>query len=103
MSDLLPTGPWRIGPIPGDRDLVDRIYHSDSVYSAVTGAMARLGMLEEWLDSTARTPHPAVRFSSCFPYRNETLFVVPPAQLVAASAFRKGAMEGRAIRTAQRG
>ena len=33
---LRPAGPWRIGPDSGDRDRVDRIYHSDSLYSAVS-------------------------------------------------------------------
>src|SRR6185295_12064145 len=75
---LRPTGPWRIGPDSGDRDRVDRIYHSDSLYSAVCGAMLRLGTLEEWLDATARAEEPAVRFSSCFPFQEDTLFVVPP-------------------------
>ncbi len=83
MSALLiklhPTGPWRIGPDSGDRDRVDRIYHSDSLYSAVTAAMASLGELDPWLDATARaTAEPAVRFSSCFPFYGETLYVVPP-------------------------
>jgi hypothetical protein len=40
---LRPTGPWRIGPDSGDRDRVDRIYHSDALYAAVCGAMFRLG------------------------------------------------------------
>ena len=67
---LRPTGPWRIGPDSGARNRVDLIYHSDSLYSAVTSAMPRLGYLEEWLDATARNPQrPAVRFSSCFPFR----------------------------------
>ncbi|MGH9647438.1 MAG: type III-A CRISPR-associated RAMP protein Csm4, partial [Bryobacteraceae bacterium] len=79
---LRPVGPWRIGPDSGDRDRVDRIYHSDSLYSAVTSAMGRLGILDEWLDATARSSghslEPAVRFSSCFPYQGDTLLVVPP-------------------------
>lgn len=78
---LHPTGPWRIGPDSGDRDRVDRVYHSDSLYSAVSNAMARLGMLEEWLDATARASDPAVKFSSCFPFHGETMFVVPPRSL----------------------
>jgi CRISPR type III-A-associated RAMP protein Csm4 len=78
---LRPVGPWRIGPDSGDRDRVDRIYHSDSLYSAVTSAMDRLGMLEEWLEATARASEPAVRFSSCFPYQGDTLLVVPPRNL----------------------
>jgi len=78
---LHPTGPWRIGPDSGDRDRVDRVYHSDSVYSAVSTAMARLGMLDEWLDATACAPEPAVRFSSCFPFLGDTMFVVPPRSL----------------------
>ena len=78
---LRPVGPWRIGPDSGDRDRVDRIYHSDSLYSAVTSALDRLGMLHEWLDATARSSEPAVRFSSCFPYQGDTLLVVPPRNL----------------------
>ena len=75
---LRPTGPWRVGPDSGARNRVDSIYHSDSVYAAVTAAMARLGMLEEWLDATARGGEPAVSFSSCFPFLDEIGFVVPP-------------------------
>ena len=78
---LRPSGPWRIGPDSGDRDRVDRIYHSDSLYSAVTSAMSRLDMLDTWLEATARAPEPAVRFSSCFPYQGDTLLVVPPRNL----------------------
>jgi CRISPR type III-A-associated RAMP protein Csm4 len=75
---LRPAGPWRIGPDSGARNRVDVIYHSDSLYSAVTSAMARMGMLGEWLDATARTETPAVCFSSCFPFLDELEFVVPP-------------------------
>jgi CRISPR type III-A-associated RAMP protein Csm4 len=78
---LRPAGPWRIGPDSGARNRVDVIYHSDSLYSAVTSAMARMGSLEEWLDATARTASPAVCFSSCFPFLEETQFVVPPRTL----------------------
>lgn len=78
---LRPVGPWRIGPDSGDRDRVDRIYHSDSLYSAVTSAMGRLGTLDEWLEATARSSEPSVRFSSCFPYQGDTLLVVPPRNL----------------------
>src|ERR1039458_3891125 len=65
---LRPTGPWRIGPDSGARNRVDFIYHSDSLYSAVTAAMARLGWLEDWLAATARAGEPAVCFGSCFPF-----------------------------------
>ncbi|HEY2013960.1 MAG TPA: hypothetical protein VGH38_10700 [Bryobacteraceae bacterium] len=75
---LRPAGPWRIGPDSGARNRVDVIYHSDSLYSAVTSAMARLGTLDAWLDATARTTVPAVSFSSCFPFLDEIGFVVPP-------------------------
>ena len=44
LIKLQPTAPWRIGPDSGDRDRVDRIYHSDTLYSAVSSAMARLGI-----------------------------------------------------------
>jgi len=75
---LRPTGPWRVGPDSGARNRVDSIYHSDSVYAAVTAAMARLGAFEEWLDATARGGEPAVSFSSCFPFLDEIGFIVPP-------------------------
>jgi CRISPR type III-A-associated RAMP protein Csm4 len=75
---LRPTGPWRVGPDSGARNRVDSIYHSDSVYAAITAAMARLGVFEEWLDATARGGEPAVSFSSCFPFLDEIGFVVPP-------------------------
>jgi len=92
---LRPTGPWRIGPDSGDPDRVDRIYHSDSLYSAISSAMARLGMLEEWLDDTVRAAAPAVRLSSCFPFWGDMLLVVPPRHIwppLASSKVRwKGA------------
>ena len=81
---LRPAGPWRIGTDSGARNRVDVIYHSDSLYSAVASAMARLGRLDEWLDATARiratarNSAPAVSFSSCFPFLDEIDFVVPP-------------------------
>lgn len=78
---LRPTGPWRIGPDSGARNRVDSIYHSDSLYSAVTAAMGRLGLLDEWLEATARAAAPAVCFSSCFPFQGETQFVVPPSTI----------------------
>jgi CRISPR type III-A-associated RAMP protein Csm4 len=78
---LRPTGPWRIGPDSGARNRVDFIYHSDSLYSAVTAAMARMGSLEDWLASTARATEPAVCFGSCFPFVDDVSFVVPPRTL----------------------
>ena len=35
--------------IPARATASRRVYHSDTLYSAVTAAMARLGLLEEWL------------------------------------------------------
>src|SRR3954465_2340695 len=75
---LRPAGPWRIGPDSGARNKVDSIYHSDSLYAAVTSALSRLGMLGDWLDATARTATPEVCFSSCFPFLDEIGFVPPP-------------------------
>ena len=76
--NLRPTGPWRIGPDSGARNQVDAIYHSDSLYSAITSALARLGLLDEWLEATARNGSPAVCFSSCFPIVDGIAYVVPP-------------------------
>jgi CRISPR type III-A-associated RAMP protein Csm4 len=91
---LRPTGPWRIGPDSGDRDRVERIYHSDALYSAVCGAMSRLGVLDDWLDATARATEPAVRFSSCYPFHNETLYVLPPQHIWPPAASSKVRWKG---------
>ena len=77
-----PSGPWRIGPASGAADEVDRVFHSDTLFSAVTGALARLGLLEAWLDDTVRSEAgPAVRFSSCGPWMGDLLLVTPPRSL----------------------
>jgi CRISPR type III-A-associated RAMP protein Csm4 len=94
LIKLRPTGPWRIGPDSGDRDRVDRVYHSDSVYSAVSSAMASLGELEPWLLATAQAEEPAVRFSSCFPFYGETLYVVPPRNVWPPPASPKVRFKG---------
>ncbi|HWB99828.1 MAG TPA: hypothetical protein VG672_24140 [Bryobacteraceae bacterium] len=79
---LRPTGPWRVGPDSGARNRVDSIYHSDALYGAVTSAMLKMGLLEEWLDATARNVQaPAVTFSSCFPFLDAIGFVVPPRSI----------------------
>jgi CRISPR type III-A-associated RAMP protein Csm4 len=83
---LRPAGPWRIGPDSGARNRVDFIYHSDTLYSAVTSAMAKLGSLDEWLTATARAASPEVCFSSCFPFVDEIGFVVPPRTIWPPSA-----------------
>ena len=75
------AGPWRIGPDSGARESVDLIFHSDSLFSAVTHAMSSLGFLSEWLEATASASTPAVRFSSCFPCSGDVLFVPPPRTL----------------------
>src|SRR5579872_655024 len=78
-----PTGPWRFGPDSGSRDRVDLVYHSDSLYAAVTQAMLRLDHLDAWLNATARKTdgEPEVRFSSLFPFQREHLFVPPPRSM----------------------
>ncbi len=77
-----PSGPWRIGVDSGARDRVDRIFHSDALFSALSLAMLRLGRLEEWLAATATAAgEPAVRLSSLFPFLDEIQFVPPPRSL----------------------
>jgi CRISPR type III-A-associated RAMP protein Csm4 len=79
LFKLRPTTPWRSGPDSGARNRVDSVYHSDSLYAAVTAAMARLGHLDEWLAATAAgADGAAVRFSSCFPFLEQTSFIIPP-------------------------
>ncbi len=77
-----PVGPWRFGPDSGARDRAEPLGHSDTVYSAVCGALLRLGLLEEWLDATARSESgPAVAFSSFFPFVDEHLLLPAPKHL----------------------
>jgi CRISPR type III-A-associated RAMP protein Csm4 len=57
------------------------LYRSDRLFSAVTLAMQQLGVLEEWLDATARAETPAVVLSSLFPFQGDTLFATPPSTL----------------------
>jgi CRISPR type III-A-associated RAMP protein Csm4 len=81
LIQLHPAGPWRYGPGDGGRDRVDTLYRSDRLFSAVTIAFERLGLLEEWLKATVEATSPAVVFSSLFPFQGETLFAPPPATL----------------------
>ena len=77
-----PLGPWRFGPDSGARDRVDLIYHSDAVFSAVSSAMAQLGLAEEWLNATARCETvSAARFSSFYPFQRSSLLIVPPRNI----------------------
>jgi CRISPR type III-A-associated RAMP protein Csm4 len=78
LVSLRAAGPWRFGADPNDRDRLDSLYHSDTLFSAITTAMMQLGMLEEWLASTALASEPDVRFTSLFPWLRETLYVIPP-------------------------
>jgi CRISPR type III-A-associated RAMP protein Csm4 len=78
---LRPLGAWRFGPADGSHDRVDSLYRSDRLYSAVTLAMQRLGLLEEWLASTVHAAKPAVVFSSLFPFQGDTLYAMPPTTL----------------------
>jgi CRISPR type III-A-associated RAMP protein Csm4 len=78
---LRPSGPWRYGPSDGALDRVDTLYRSDRLFSAITLAMRQLGLLDSWLDATARAEKPAVAFTSLFPFQGDTLFVTPPANL----------------------
>ncbi len=96
MVQLRPTTPWRLGPDSGERDRVDTLCHSDTLWAAVTSAMGRLGKREEWLAATApKERPPEVRFSSCFPHLNGEPYVPPPRNLwppVASARVRwKGA------------
>jgi len=81
LVKLRPTTPWRIAPDSGARDRVDAVYHSDSLFSAITIAMDRLGQREEWLAATTAVEDSAVRFSSCYPFQDETLLITPPRNL----------------------
>lgn len=95
---LRPTSPWRLGSDSGDRNRLTPVYHSDTLYSAVTGAMAGLGMQEEWLQATALAQAaPAVLFSSCFPWQDETLYIVPPRNVWPPASMKLRAKGARFI------
>ncbi len=78
---LKPTGPWRFGPGEGGQSRLDLTFRSDRLYSAVTLAMSKLGLLDSWLGATARSSHPAVSFTSLLPFQGDVLFAPPPATL----------------------
>src|SRR4051812_48537370 len=96
---LRPTSPWRTGNRTGDRDQTDAIYHSDSLYSAMTHASDSLGWLDEWLAAD-------VRLSSLFPFIGDTRLVMQPragrlaplaGSPVAESAYRISVRTAAAI------
>lgn len=92
---LRPTTPWRLGPDSGARDRVDPICHSDTLYSAVCSAMEQLGLLAGWLEATAARTQPSeVRFTSCFPFLGDSLFVTPPRHLWPAPPSSKVRWKG---------
>ena len=86
---IWPTTPWRIGSDSGDRDQAGLVYHSDSLFSAVCQSFARLDLLDTWLAATVVAPDPAVRFTSCFPFLEDSLFVPPPQTLWPPAASPK--------------
>ena len=79
--NMLPRGPVRFGSNSGAKSQTDVVFHSDSLYSAVTSAMRNLGLLEEWLSATATATNPEVRFTSCFPYAPDEPFLPVPRGL----------------------
>lgn len=82
LVKLRPQTPWRIGPPSGSRSHTGSVFHSDSLYSAVTLAMQSLGWMEEWLAATAASAEGSpVRFSSCFPFIDDILLIAPPRNL----------------------
>ena len=95
LARLRPVTPWRLGPDSGVRDQVDPILHSDTLFSAVSSAMAQLGMLDEWLAATALAAETsAVRLSSGYPFQGELLYIVPPRSLWPPPASAKVRWKG---------
>ncbi len=96
---MRPVSPWRTGPASGVRERVDTLYHSDSLYSAITNTLRLLspdsGSFTEWLDATARNAAgSAVRFSSVFPLFTEHLLVAPPRTVWPPQASAKMRWKG---------
>lgn len=77
LARFRPSGPWRFGPVSGARHETESFGHSDTLYSALSWAMKRLGEFDPWLETTASIG-PAVYVSSLYPFLGRTLYVVPP-------------------------
>ena len=75
---LRPAGPWRLGPSTGARDRVDRVLHSDTLYSALTIAADRLGLLAEWAFGYSRGDSTRCSRISAFPFIGRSLFAPAP-------------------------
>jgi CRISPR-associated protein Csm4 len=84
-----PVGPWRLGPSSGARDRVDRVLHSDTLFSALTIAADKLGFMAEWLAATAEAQEPAVRAGSGFPFVGRTLLAPAPKHVWPPAAASK--------------
>jgi CRISPR type III-A-associated RAMP protein Csm4 len=79
------------------RERVDTLYHSDSLYSAVTNTLRLLGTtpLSDWFAATAQNPAgSAVRFSSVYPLFTEHLLVAPPRTVWPPQASAKMRWKG---------
>lgn len=86
---LRPTGPWRLGPSSGARDRVDRVLHSDTLFSALTISADHLGFLSEWLTATVDGTAPQVRVGSGFPFVGRTLLAPAPKHVWPPAAVGK--------------
>src|ERR1019366_8195384 len=96
---MRPISPWRTGPASVARERVDTLYHSDSLYSAITNTLRLLspdaGQFTERLSATAGNPAgSAVRFSSVFPLFTEHLLVGPPRAPMRPRASAKRRWDG---------
>jgi CRISPR type III-A-associated RAMP protein Csm4 len=81
LIKIRPSGPWRFGPASGERRQTAVFAHSDTLYSAVAYAMARLDLDGEWRRAQYESIEPAVRFSSLFLFAGKTLFAIPPRDI----------------------
>ena len=71
-------GALRPGSPDGSRSEVDRVLHSDTLYSALTCAFEQLGSAAEWVAATAESASPEVRLGSAFPFVGRTLLLPAP-------------------------
>ncbi len=78
LARLRVTRALRPGSADGSRAKVDKVLHSDTLFSALTCAFDQLGSVAGWLEDTAESVSPLVRLSSAFPFVGRTLFVPAP-------------------------
>ncbi|MBI2690196.1 MAG: hypothetical protein HYX27_28145 [Acidobacteria bacterium] len=87
LVQLQPITPWRCGS--GRPEEPASLVPSDGLFGAISDAMRLLGWLPDWLAEGARV----IRFSSLFPFHNETFYAPLPEAVRATAGLRRVRLE----------